>query len=394
MRKVPRLGEDVDARLLEPAGAGDWKVTWEDLPPGWSATLKSRTARLYGPGDEARLWVFQRDPQRKTVQVSDSDFGRMPISDRMRPRYLQALEAATQVIRGARAGSVSAESISEMKGMLNRCVRMDQPDWKSVYDALGRPSLSMARKAAEDFGYLARALRQNKSGQVQPGADWVIADMAKALRQYPGLADAISNALASIKDSAPRLDRGASLDHGSGLKADPLRAVDTSSSDPYIVSQVARAKVERANTQHERALRVLVEFLEAHRYTVERSRLVDAFCHLKTGPAIFEVKSITRANERTQCRHALSQLYEYRYIHKISNASLWIVLSDQPRQGWIADYLLRDRGLELIWIKDGAIGGPSQSRLLESGSERRRREGQLSADMGPRVSHTPTARSE
>ncbi len=105
----------------------------------------------------------------------------------------------------------------------------------------------------------------------------------------------------------------------------------------------------------------------------ESNRLIDLFCHLKTGPAIFEVKSITAANERVQCREALSQLYEYRYLHSVPMASLWVVLSARPQTEWLVDYLQHDRGVGVLWVEDGRIGGSAADLLTESGSAARRR---------------------
>jgi hypothetical protein len=133
--------------------------------------------------------------------------------------------------------------------------------------------------------------------------------------------------------------------------------------DRYIASQVARAKLERANMSHRQTLQVLTEYLQKNGYQVEYSRLVDAYCRLKTGPAIFEVKSITEDNERAQCRHALSQLYEYRYLYGLTDASLWLVLSRPPQVTWIVEYLMSDRNIELLWVADGELGGPSAARL-------------------------------
>jgi hypothetical protein len=93
------------------------------------------------------------------------------------------------------------------------------------------------------------------------------------------------------------------------------RAPDESSTDPYVVSQAARAKTERANFLHQGTLQALKSHLASKSRDVSESKLIDAYSVLGTGPAIFEIKSINEANERDQIRHALSQLYEYRFLH-------------------------------------------------------------------------------
>jgi len=181
--------------------------------------------------------------------------------------------------------------------------------------------------------------------------------------------------LAQIVASTPRLDSATSFQpmSASSTKVDPPEEDASCPSDQFIMSQVARVKRERANASHQHVLQMLVALLESNGYVVERSHLVDAYCRLRTGPAIFEVKSTTPDNERSQCRKALSQLYEYRYLHSVPEASLWIVVSDPPRIDWIVHYLQSDRGVEVLWVEGESLKGPGLARLFESGSAARRR---------------------
>jgi len=366
MTPVPKLGDDLLGCIVASAGTSEWKVDCPTLPKGWSAKLKSRSAKLYQPGDEGLFWVYGIAPQRKLLFLSDSDFGHLPISDRMRPRYIQALQSAFRLTFSPQdAKSVSPDHLSEVKGMFNRCIRKDQWDWLTVYDALGRPPISILGKAADWFGGLAGALRRGELEQIKRYTELISSlELGGILRK----------GLARIVVSTPHLNNATSFEPISTTFTEPALGEAEMDSDRYIISQVARAKRERANTSHQRTLQILVKFLESNGFVVERSRLVDAYCRLRTGPAIFEVKSITPDNERSQCRHALSQLYEYRYLHSVPEASLWVVLSDRPRLHWIVDYLQNDRGVGVIWIEGKSLKGPAAARLLESGSAARRRE--------------------
>jgi hypothetical protein len=135
--------------------------------------------------------------------------------------------------------------------------------------------------------------------------------------------------------------------------------------DPYIISKTARVKIEQANREHIRTLAVLTNHLRERGKEVSSSKLIDAFSILTVGAAIFEVKSITESNERDQVRHALSQLYEYRYLHQKPDATLWVVFSREPFSSWIVDYLISDREVRVVWSDaNGHMVGPS-SNLLE-----------------------------
>lgn len=129
--------------------------------------------------------------------------------------------------------------------------------------------------------------------------------------------------------------------------------------DPYIVSQTARVKMEYANQSHQETLALLRDFLAKQNITFSENKLIDNFCFLSDRPAIFEIKSINKDNEREQIRHAISQLYEYRFLHSLFDASLWVVFSVKPSSQWYIDYLLGDRNINVLWIEEGKLSGPS-----------------------------------
>lgn len=184
--------------------------------------------------------------------------------------------------------------------------------------------------------------------------------MDTKVRQY------LERGLTTIQTDSPRLESARVFEAGSPEGAAKELTLAEISPDPYIVSQVARAKLERANRSHEATLQVLVSFLQSNGFLVQTNRLADAYCRLKTGPAFFEVKSVNPSNERTQCRHALSQLYEYRYLHSIPESSLWLVLSEPLKHGWIVEYLAGDRGVDVLWVESEILSGPGMGELLSS----------------------------
>lgn len=104
---------------------------------------------------------------------------------------------------------------------------------------------------------------------------------------------------------------------------------------------------------------MLVEYLESNGLVAQHNQLVDLYCHLRDQPGIFEVKSITATNERSQLRAGLSQLYEYRFLHNLREASLWLVLSAPPHQKVLISYLEEDRHIRLLWRMPGDdLAGP------------------------------------
>jgi len=259
-------------------------------------------------------------------------------------------------------GAADAEAFSEVKGMFSRCARRDQWDWRAVHLALGEPSLDMAREQATSLGEIASTLREGDAESAR-------ARLAKITSS--NLVDLIRSAASSIAESAQPIAKALTVSTRLRGEQRALRDVETSS----VVSTYSKAKLDAVNATHTELLAVLGNFLSSHGHRVEANQFVDAFTRLKSGPAIFEAKSVTDDNELTQVRHGLSQLYEYRFRHGFTNASLWLILSRSPKEAWLVEYLEKDRGVHVLWLKEGELAGPFVEGLLESGSNVIRRQG-------------------
>ena len=68
-------------------------------------------------------------------------------------------------------------------------------------------------------------------------------------------------------------------------------------------------------------------------------------------------------------RHAISQLYEYRFLHSLFDASLWIVFSTKPFSKWYINYLLVDRTINILWIEKALLH--KSNRITLGHSQRR-----------------------
>jgi hypothetical protein len=301
-------------------------------------------------------WILNLDSDQRHVEVSDSNFGFLPISDRMRPRYVTSLAQVEQILAKEKEVGVSdADCISEVKGMFSRCARRDQWDWRAVQLALGEPSYAEAASMARILGELSAALRRGNMDAARAALE-ELAVKSNLTRTLLAAREAIEHSVTPLPRSRVLRDRGAT-------RRQPATGTHS------IVSSYAKAKLDVANATHATLIDVLGQYLGAHGHRVEANQFVDAFTRLKSGPAIFEAKSVTDDNELAQIRHGLSQLYEYRYRHDLKDATLWLFLSREPREGWVIDYLEKDRGVHVIWLEGSELSGPCVERLLESGSQ-------------------------
>jgi hypothetical protein len=86
--------------------------------------------------------------------------------------------------------------------------------------------------------------------------------------------------------------------------------------------------------------------------------LIDLYCDIQGRFYIFEMKSVTASNEVSQIRKAVSQLYEYRFLHGLKDAQLVIVLNREPREAWVIDYLVGDRSILICWVASDRFACP------------------------------------
>ena len=348
-RELPDLERGAATRGGRVVPVRHWQIESDSICKGWSGWLRSVSGQLYEVDDRDTFWILGFNELAKRVVLADSDFGRQPISDRMRPRYIRGLRALRLLLTEENDGqreSVDPDDLSEAKGFISRAMRKNQWDWFTVSRIMGHPDRRWCQPRQDLIGQTRRSLHEGDGSEL---------DLLRKLRSQLSVAE-VERWLGLVEQSTPLLSKSTIFKQST--EQAPLDE-EGDGADEYIVSRTARLKIERANSEHARTLAVLETYLSQFGYIVEHSRLIDAFARLKSGPAIFEIKSINEQNERSQCRHALSQLYEYKYLHELPDASLWIVFSSKPVKPWLIDYLCTDRELKVLWLEGDALGGPA-----------------------------------
>ncbi len=301
----------------------------------------------------------QAGPEERRAFAKEN-FGKMPVSDRMRPQYVKALNDVLPMLTASDnllpASDELPDSISVVKGMFGRCIKRDRWDWEAVHEVLGTPSrLWMVR--------VRQAMTGLRTSVLEHDVDAFLA-LRRELRDDMRVVHHLEAARAALLEDTPRLpgSRVVKDEYGGGHAPEwPRRSL--------AAPELTQRKLSSANAEHQATLTVLAKYLTARGHVVEEGKHIDAYCRLRSGPAVFEIKSVTLENELSQCRHALSQLYEYRFRHGLEGASLWLVLSREPRvEPWLVEYLREDRGVRMLWIEDGSLAGPDLPLLTRSSS--------------------------
>jgi hypothetical protein len=140
---------------------------------------------------------------------------------------------------------------------------------------------------------------------------------------------------------------------GKPVKKEALEAIKSTSTGT-IKFEISSQKRERANQVHWNLVVAKTAFLKARSLPADDNRLVDLFSSRHADTIIYEMKSLSGKNLSSQIRHAVAQLYEYRYIFSQPKATLCIVTNSaiSKTDSWVTDYLATDRNIAYEWTED------------------------------------------
>ena len=354
MEHMPvEIGDFTPATLVERIDTETWLVKLHESPNGWTVRLRINRNELWNSGDSDLFRIYRAVEQQREIWLTTSNRGFLPISDRMRPRYRKAVRAVLLWMEQAyeQDSDDFLVSVQEVKGMFNRCIRRDQLDWFEVWAGLGKPAnLDMKRvvQLLTDW----RTVKDDFPEALSIASRLRRLDVHSRLNRFLGYLDVTQESLPRVEpDQKGHRSPGSS----SCRKLRPIQSKHT------------KMALDFANREHRTTLEALITTLEKSGYLTERNTFVDLFARLWSGPAIFEIKSIShdRDNELSQARYGVSQLYEYAYRHGYSGiASLWLVFSTKPSSTWLIPYLTEDRDIQVMWLEYGNLVGPSAHKLV------------------------------
>lgn len=121
---------------------------------------------------------------------------------------------------------------------------------------------------------------------------------------------------------------------------------------------------ERADNAHRHLVNLVARRIKQQGSIPRYNYLIDLATRFDNTDYIFEMKSLTTSNARSQLRSGLSQLYEYRYFQNLPDAKLVLVVESRlPEQlRWMLDYFESDRDVLAIWDGNDRLCGNQKSR--------------------------------
>lgn len=131
-----------------------------------------------------------------------------------------------------------------------------------------------------------------------------------------------------------------------------------------IVIYKDQAKLDRSDNTHIHLVNMVANRISSKGYLPKSNQLIDLAAKVEEKDFIFEMKSITEENAKSQIRKGVSQLYEYRYLQNAPTAGLVLAIETKlpVKIEWMYDYLESDREIMLLWDGDESLYSTSKTK--------------------------------
>lgn len=150
-----KLGDFLDGTVLKSNGGRRFAIKCPAAPRQWDIELHTRRPELIQEGDHVRVWVAKIAVHQAELLVHDGEYGRLPISDSMRPRYI----AGIQALLGE--GEATVEALADARAMVVQIGKQQAADWLTVWRLLGEPGPGDARALIAAIDAMKTALKEN-----------------------------------------------------------------------------------------------------------------------------------------------------------------------------------------------------------------------------------------
>ncbi|MDT0612679.1 HelD family protein [Streptomyces lancefieldiae] len=388
---APEIGTDIKVRVVGHTTGGNYKV--EAVSPATDRPLLLAVRHGSTPpetGAELDAWVLRHTSNVTFVTVDER--GRRPISPTMAERYVDALTVVGELADGDVADDARAR-LSELKGMANRCLRLDQHDWLDVWRVLGSPD--------RDRLALLRDLAANTNRAL--ASDTPDLDRFRAELQRSGWAEALAEARRTLEQRLAAKAAGRPVNENGATEPAatrppepaPLRRTEpptppqqpepeenhpmpsttagtvAPASEPTAGPSTdllrfleSSAATDRTCKTHEAVrFELMAALLRADRQPKADSLVVDVDCTTEHGRFLYEVLG-AGLSTYPDLRSGAARLREVNHTLPAAADRLYLVLSQSPAEDWSAATVHDVFGVHLLWRTPQGWGGQDTATAL------------------------------
>ncbi|MFC7936503.1 HelD family protein [Streptomyces sp. NPDC057387] len=390
---APEIGTDIKVRVVGHTTGGNYKV--EAVSPATDRPLLLAVRHGSTPpaaGAKLNAWVLRHTSNVTFVTVDER--GRRPISPTMAERYVDALTVVGELADG-NVPDDARTRLSELKGMANRCLRLDQHDWLDVWRVLGSPDrdrLALLRDLAANTN---RALASNapdldrfRAELQRSGWAEALAEARRTLEQRLAAA-AADRPVNENRDTEPAATRP--LEPAPSGRTEPSTPTQPEQPEPeenHSMPSTAAAPVASASEPTTGPRTDLLRFLEtsaatdricktheavrfelmgallrADRQPKADSPVVDVDCTTEHGRFLYEVLG-AGLSTYPDLRSGAARLREVNHTLQPAADRLHLVLSQPPAEDWSAAAVHDVFGVHVLWRTPQGWGGQDTATAL------------------------------
>ncbi|MFE9727083.1 HelD family protein [Streptomyces sp. NPDC005794] len=375
---VPEIGTDIRVRVIGHTTGGNYKV--EAISPATDRPLLMAVRHGSTPpahGAELDAWVLRHASSVSFVTVDAR--GRRPISPTMARRYADAL-AVVEDLAGGTVPEDFRARLSELKGMANRCLRLDQHDWLDVWHVLGSPDrarLNLLRDLAADANRASSSgapdLDRFRAELERSGLAEELAEARRTLeRRIGGAAGPVAEDEQDGADSTQPSETPESPEASETPEApespeapepfepkeeEPMTTTADAPTAPEHAEQptglldvlAASAATDRMCKTHEAVrFELKAALLRAGRELEPEHPVVDVTCVTDNGHVLYEVLG-AGLRAYADLRAGAARLREINHILPTPADRLCLVLSGPPAEDWSAATVHDVFGVDVLW---------------------------------------------
>ncbi|MGK9462824.1 HelD family protein [Streptomyces sp. G6] len=394
---APEIGTDIKVRVVGHTTGGNYKV--EAVSPATDRPLLLAVRHGSTPpatGAELNAWVLRHASNVTFVTVDER--GRGPVSPTMAERYVDALTVVGELADGNVPGDARTR-LSELKGMANRCLRLDQHDWLDVWRILGSPD--------RDRLALLRDLAANTNRAL--ASDTTDLDRFRAELQRSGWAEALAEARRTLEQRLAAAAAGRPVNENRDTEpaaTRPLEPTPSGRNQPSTPPQQPEqpeqpepeenhpmpsttagpvapasepttgprtdllrfletsAATDRTCKTHEAVrFELMAALLRADRQPKADSPVADVDCTTEHGRFLYEVLG-AGLSTYPDLRSGAARLREVNHTLPTAADRLYLVLSQPPAEDWSADAVHDVFGVHVLWRTPQGWGGQDTATAL------------------------------
>jgi len=182
-----KLGDPIPGTIQKASGGRRFLVKTNAAPRGWKVELHARDPDMIDVGTQGTFWVAKVAPLQGEILVHEGEFGRLPVSEAMAPRYMTALKSLVG------EAEPTADALADAKAMFQKIGKRQQADWLTVWRILGEPTsterksliaaIDAVRESRKDAPETAAVRLKELREQFEEGLRWSIRRLEKAMER-------------------------------------------------------------------------------------------------------------------------------------------------------------------------------------------------------------------